>query len=356
MKLEGREWREFFIGGENGLFDISSSSSGIDKNKLLFSANNEYVPYITRSDEANGMNLFIDKAQDTKYHLDESNVITIGLDTQTVFYQPHIFFTGQNIQVLRHKKLNKSIAEFLIPLIEVQMQKFNWGGNGATLGRLFKTKLMLPITQKGTPDWQFMEKYSKSIFEKKEEKYIYYIKGVLETLAYKKIVPLEEKEWREFAIEDIMEVKPGKRLTKADMKQGNKPFIGSSDSNNGITAFVSNTNVSDDFNVLGVNYNGSVVENFYHPYKAIFSDDVKRLSFKKTQGNEYLYLFVKNIILKQKSKYQYAYKFNEKRLKRQKILLPINTKNEPDYAYMEQYIKNMKYKKIKQYLAFKGEG
>ena len=45
-------------------------------------------------------------------------------------------------------------------------------------------------------------------------------------------------------------------------------------------------------NVLGVNYNRSVVENFYHPYKAIFSDDVKRLSLKEVEGNEFLYLFI----------------------------------------------------------------
>ena len=43
------------------------------------------------------------------------------------------------------------------------------------------------------------------------------------------------------------------------MQDGNIPFIGATDSNNDITNFVSNTNVSHDKNVLGVNYNGSVV-------------------------------------------------------------------------------------------------
>ena len=352
MKLDNREWQEFFIGGQDGLFEISSSSSGIDKNKLLVAENKTDIPYITRTDEANGINLFISEEQKGKYDLDEGNVISIGLDTQTVFYQPHKFYTGQNIQVLRHENLNNLTAEFLIPLIKVQMQKFNWGGNGATLGRLSKTKLMLPITKQNHIDWQFMEQYSQSVFETKQEKYIDYIKKVLAKLEYREIVPLKEKEWREFAIEDIMRVKSGKRLTKANMTKGNKPFIGSTDSNNGITEFVSNTNESEDFNILGVNYNGSVVENFYHPYKAIFSDDVKRLSLKNIEGNEYLYLFIKNSILKQKNKYQYSYKFNGERLKRQKILLPIKNREEPDYEYMEQYIKNIEYKKIRQYLDF----
>lgn len=128
------------------------------------------------------------------------------------------------------------------------------------------------------------------------------------------------------------------------------PFIGSSDSNNGITNYVSNINPSIDSNVLGVNYNGSVVENFYHPYKAIFSDDVKRLSIKESDGSEYLYLFIKTIILKQKSKFQYAYKFNESRMLRQKLLFPIDTNGKPDYVYMENYIKKLEYEKLTKYL------
>lgn len=76
------------------------------------------------------------------------------------------------------------------------------------------------------------------------------------------MLDLHDREWKEFRICDIFIIKAGKRLTKSDMTSGNKPFIGATDNNNGITEFVSNTNGSEDCNVLGVNYNGSVVENF----------------------------------------------------------------------------------------------
>lgn len=95
------------------------------------------------------------------------------------------------------------------------------------------------------------------------------------------MLSLQDREWKNFFIEDELTIKSGKRLTKADMKPGKIPFVGASDSNNGITAFVSNENESTDQNILGVNYNGSVVETFYHPYKATFSDDVKRIGIKK---------------------------------------------------------------------------
>ena len=121
---------------------------------------------------------------------------------------------------------------------------------------------------------------------------------------------LDQCNWKEFRLEDIFTIDPGVRLTTANMTMGKRPFIGATDSNNGITAFVDNTNKSLDSNVLGVNYNGSVVENFYHPYEAIFSDDVKRLHLKEVENNKYICLFIKQSLLKQKAKYQYGYKFN----------------------------------------------
>ena len=37
---------------------------------------------------------------------------------------------------------------------------------------------------------------------------------------------------------------------------------------------------------------------------------------------------------------------------RQKLMLPVDDAGEPDYAYMEQYLKNMMLRKYKQYLEF----
>ena len=101
---------------------------------------------------------------------------------------------------------------------------------------------------------------------------------------------LDEIEWKEFWIEDILRVSSGVRLTKENQSSGKRPFVGATEYNNGITSFVDNSNASLDSNVLGVNYNGSVVENFYHSYECIFSDDVKRLSWlDDSVQNQYTY-------------------------------------------------------------------
>ena len=150
---------------------------------------------------------------------------------------------------------------------------------------------------------------------------------------------LSSVRWKSFVLSDVFTISSGKRLTKADMKVGKRPFIGATDSNNGITAWVDNTNESLDKLVLGVNYNGSVVETFFHPYECIFSDDVKRLHLKNGITSYHVMLFLKTMIIQQKVKFEYGYKFNEKRMQRQKILLPVTEDNSPNWQFMEEYMR-----------------
>ncbi|WP_018142388.1 restriction endonuclease subunit S [Alloscardovia criceti] len=148
---------------------------------------------------------------------------------------------------------------------------------------------------------------------------------------------LDEKEWNERTLEDLFLVKAGKRLTNADKIDGDRPFIGATDNNNGVTGFVANENSSLDQNVLGVNYNGAPCIAFYHPYECIFTDDVKRLHLRHQPDQGTVLLFFKTIVMQQRNKYSYGYKFKEKRMLRQKLMLPVTDSGEPDYDYMEQY-------------------
>ena len=159
---------------------------------------------------------------------------------------------------------------------------------------------------------------------------------------------LTTKDWKEFFLEEVVSINGGKRLTKADMRPGNIPFIGASEMNNGITEFTRSTNESLDINVLGVNYNGSVGFAFYHPYKAVFSDDVKRIKWlDSSHNNKYTLLFLSSMIGQQKCKFAYGYKFNAQRMKRQKILLPICDNGDIDWQFMEEYMRHKEQQTLK---------
>lgn len=214
-----------------------------------------------------------------------------------------------------------------------QKGKYAYGYKMGT-NRLTRQKLLIPVTFEGKPDWSYMEQY---------------IVNIMDTIEVPELEPIKPSninlhsvKWQEFKISDVMNVLSGVRLTSSDMKQGNIPFIGASDSNNGITNWTSDTNSSTDSNVLGINYNGSVGEVFYHPYIATFSDDVKRLKIKQTtKASKEVYLFIKTMLLQQKSKYAYGYKFNGTRMKAQKIMLPINDEGTLNWQFMEEYINSI---------------
>lgn len=301
------------------------------------------TPYITRTKFSNGLEEVI-SGEFTGYK-NPRNTITFGAESVHFFYQPFEYYTGNKMYYLYRndgKEINESIALYLTTMIHTSLENTGYGyGIGLTGTRFKDRKIMLPVTNNGIPDWTYMEGYIQNKI--KQVKAIYQLSKQHDI---KDSRNLDEVEWKEYFIDEIIEVKSGVRLTKSDQEDGEIPFIGASDNNNGITEFINNTNSSTDSNVLGVNYNGSVGYAFYHPYNATFSDDVKRLSFKNGKNTKYTLLFLKNIIERQAKKYTYGYKFNGQRMKRQIIKLP-TVLGEPDFEFMEQYMKRMENRVIK---------
>ena len=223
-----------------------------------------------------------------------------------------------------------------------------------------RERIMLPVTEDGEPDYQFMEDYARELMERKRKQYRTYVEKRLaeldilsENMRGGWNLLLTIREWKPFMISDVFEILPGKRLVSTDSKEGDRPFIGALDNSNGVARFVSDTNASLDRNVLGVNYNGNgMVIGFYHPYECIFSDDVKRFHLKRHEDNMHVLLFMKVAILMQKKKFGYLYKFNADRMAHTHIMLPVTDDGEPDYDFMELFGKSLMRSKYEQYLAY----
>lgn len=174
--LNEKEWHKFRAFGNSGLFKIATTNSSIDGIRII-DGDIKDIPYVTRTDSNNGIARFVSD-KNLSYGSDNAGCITVGLDTQTAFWQPHLFVTGQNIQVITSPQLNVWIAQFLIPLFKSQMKaKFNWGGNGATLRRMKKLELMLPVTNSGEPDYAYMEQYAKNMMLRKYKQYLTFLDG-----------------------------------------------------------------------------------------------------------------------------------------------------------------------------------
>lgn len=339
LQLSDRKWKPFFL---NEICDIESGCDIYDAERVSGD-----TPYITSSAANNGIKYFVGNNNGTL----EANCISVNRNGSVgySFYHKYKALYSNDCRKLRLKQNNNEhVAIFITNQVMQQKDKYNYSIKMGT-ARLKKQKIMLPIDGQGDPDYAFMEQYIREREKQLIQKYIDFIGKKYPNQGAK---PLKSLKWAAFAIDEIFIIGAGKRLTKDSMDKGNIPFIGASDSNNGITNWIGTINASFDKNVLGVNYNGSVVENFYHGYGCVFSDDVKRLHLKNSADNKYILLFCKTVILQQKVKYTYGYKFNGKRMERQKILLPIDENGNPDYHYMEQYGKTLMLQKYQQYLNY----
>ena len=100
--------------------------------------------------------------------------------------------------------------------------------------------------------------------------------------------------------------------------------------------FVNNTNETLEESCISVNRNGSVGYSFYHPYKALYGNDTRKLIPKIK--DKHISLFLTTSITKQREKYGYGYKMGTSRIKRQKILLPVDNKEKIDYDFMKKFM------------------
>lgn len=155
---------------------------------------------------------------------------------------------------------------------------------------------------------------------------------------------LRDREWKPFFVQDIFEkIKRGKRYVKSEQIPGDVPYISSKAVNNGVDNFTVPTkkNKLQEGGFIGINNSGSVGFTFYHPYSAVVSDHVTICS-NDYSDNMYIALFLATILQQcNENKYSFNYEMNEPRLKRSQIILPVNDSGEPDYNFMEEYMKQV---------------
>jgi hypothetical protein len=147
-----------------------------------------------------------------------------------------------------------------------------------------------------------------------------------------------EVRFGKFKATDLFDIKKGKRLTKADMIKGNINFVGSSASNNGITARIGNKEYLHPAHTFTVSYNGSVGEVFLQDEPFWASDDVN-VWYPKFPYNQRVIEYIMSVVRRLKDKYSYAAKWTLDKMQAEILELPIKSDGTPDFDYMERYIR-----------------
>ena len=335
-KIKIDNWKSFYISEifyteKNGK-NIQVPTGAMISKKLLKDGT---TPRVTVSNFNNGITGYYSDLSDKNYRVYE-NFISVSF-LGTVFYQPNKASLDMKVHCLKPIKhnLNLYTATFLVNIVRKAISNFAYQDqlSSTVLPNLI---IKLPI-KSSEPDWEYMESYMKNIMQESEKK----LENLQNISEHKSRIDVNN--WQEFLLggdNGLFNIVKGTRLTKANMKEGNINFIGSSAINNGVTNHISNSERIHPANLITVSYNGSIGEAFYQDEPFWASDDVNVFYPKFEQSFE-IAMFLIPLIRKAGEKYKFMDKWKLEDMYHDTIKLPVDKNGKPDWKYIENYMKNL---------------
>jgi len=328
LSLKNTGWGDFLL---SDIFAIEIGERLTKTNRIEGN-----IPLITASSYCNGITAFIDEATfiETKKLFERK--ITVDM-FGNVFYHKYKYFSDDNVHTLIIKddkdlRLNDYIYMFMVTILRKMSSKYDFGRQ-LRLHRLEREIVSLPTDKHKKPNWKFMLEYTYS-----KSRDIIYNKP----LSYpKNSIPLDSVQWKEFKVGDLFEV-VGTRTTPLkelkDYGDGKCPYITTKATNNGVDGFYDH--YTEAGNVLTID-SATIGHTTYQQSNFSASDHVEKL-IPKFAMNRYVALFLKTILNREKYRYDYGRKFNQKRIKATVIKLPAKS-NQPDWQFIENYMKSLPY-------------
>ena len=365
QNLDEKEWKRISI---NSVFVIGH---GFYNKKPPMSSEGE-VPFIGASGINNGVTGFctmqaIEDNSKVGYGPNEPIerklfnkgsicVVNNGSAIGYSYYQPKQFTCTHDVNplTLRDHEMNEDEALFLAQMIRQQGDCFIYARKWRP-SRMVSSQFLLPVDSTGNPDYAYMAEYTHQKRDAMMDKYRKYAEArVAELGEFVEIPALNEKEWDEFFIGDLFDVSRPKSRNKDDYDFGNTPFVASGALNNGVMKCcdAKQDEQLDAGNCITVSpVDGST---FYQPMDFLGRGGAGSsiLMLRSDWLSLYLGQFIARTVRQTCSKYTYGHMGNKDSIKRERIMLPVDDTGEPDYAYMEQYTKNMMLRKYQQYLEF----
>lgn len=154
---------------------------------------------------------------------------------------------------------------------------------------------------------------------------------------------IDTTKWKNFVIEDLFDIKRPSARSQSDYEEGEIPFIASGNYNNGVLKYLmpKGNEVLDKGNCITVSpVDGSA---FYQKEDFLGRGGAGSsiILLYNEHLNEKNGTFIATIIRKICSKYGYSDMGSKESIRKEIIKLPVDNKDNPDWNYMERYMKNI---------------
>ena len=247
-----------------------------------------------------------------------------------------------------NENLNQYNGLFIATILCQERPKYSFGRKWKT--HLRDTIIKLPQTKTNTPDWDFMERFIKTL----------HYKELRTSNKPRNTSTIDTSKWKEFVFDKIFDIQRGDSLYITDSENGGTPYASASAENNGISAYL-NVQPNRAGNCIVINYDGSVGEAYYHAQPFFASEKIVTATFKNHSMTPYSEMFITTLIMKEKYRFSYGRKWTvEASMKSSIRKLPVQENADgtplidttyeyssdgyvPDWLFMENYIKSLPY-------------
>jgi hypothetical protein len=192
-------------------------------------------------------------------------------------------------------------------------------------------------------------------------------KGTEAPLSEAPLPPLAPAKWKEFRYDVIFDIRKGyynKKLPECVPSPEAIPFIGASESNNGVTSYhrvediatyarngeiePAPTTEKKLFPANGItvaNNGASVGYAFFQPQPFTGSHDVNPLYLLSREMTPEIGMFLCSVIAMDRYRWSYGRKWRPSRMPQSIIRLPAHPDGEPDWDFMETYVRSLPFSK-----------
>lgn len=302
------------------------------------------IAFVSRTSCNNGIVAFVEPIKDVAPLPRHAITVALGGSVLSCFYQPKEFYTAYHVASL-YPKIDMTIEEMIAYccVIECNKYRYNYGRQAN------KTIRNLKIPDIDTVRHELKQSpLLHNIFES--------------TPLLLELEPdLSNVPWQWFRYDEIFDIKKGFYNKKPEESGfGTIPFIGATDSNNGITSMhtmqeielasktgnTPNQDIEEKIfkgNCITVSNNGSIGYAFYQEKDFTCSHDVNPLYLRGQTMTKYIAMFLCTLIELEQYRWAYGRKWRPKRMPSSLIKLPITKEGNPDWQFMENYIKSLPY-------------
>lgn len=297
---------------------------GVDLTYSDMQESKDGIPFVSRTSRNNGVVGYVKRISGINPNPEMTISLPASGSVMECFLQEKEYYSGHDLFYLQ-PKIKMSKKQLLFYCIVLKNNKFRYS-YGRQANKTFKDLLVPPIEK--IPSWV---EQVQILAPPPEEPY------------HKKNISLRDREWKWFVSGKIFDIEGTKTTPVKKLKEygtGKYPYVTTQAVNNGVEGYFKCW--TEEGNVICID--SAVIG--YCSYQRInfsASDHVEKLTLKEIALNEFVALFLVTICNKEQYKYSYGRKRSQGRLRKETIKLPVDNNNNPDWQFMEDYIKSLPY-------------